>query len=278
MVLPLWHKPKPRDGGMTMLRYCLAGLAAVLMVLVVGTGRFTAEDPKGDEGKQHQLHDALAAKLGLVGPQREEIRKIHADFAKEAEPVENQLCTLHHEEFQQMRQVLTDDQQARLPEVLKAMRDKEFQAIGNKLGLSDDQKQRVEKVRDEYAKKFHELMSQKDVGENLHKQFRHLRHQFLAAIVPDLTADQRAKLPILMHQEFRYWHNPEVQREHFKAVADKLGVSAEQKEKLQKICAEYDPKVEKLEGQLRKLHEDAHAAFEKVLTPDQRTKLQELKK
>jgi Spy/CpxP family protein refolding chaperone len=278
MVLLLRQGPKPRVGGMTMVRYCLAGLAAAVLALAVGTGQFTAEDPKGDEGKRHEIYEALAAKLGLSSQQKEEIHKIHADFHKEAEPVENQLLTLRHEEFQQMRQVLTDDQRTRLPEVLKAMRDKEFQTIATKLGLSEDQKQKIEKFRDEYARKFHELMSHKEAGENMHKEFRHLRQQFLAAIRPDLTEDQRARLPVLMHEEFRYWHNPEVQREHLKAVADKLGLSAEQKEKVQKICADYDPRVDKLEAQLRKMHEETHAAFEKVLTPEQRTKLQGLKK
>jgi Spy/CpxP family protein refolding chaperone len=175
-----------------------------------------------------------------------------------------------------MRQALTEEQRNRLPEVLKAMRDKELQKIGAELGLNEDQKQRIEKVREEYEKKFHELAAEREKGENAHKQFRHLRHEFLAAISPILTDEQRARLPVVVREEHRYWHNPAVRREHLRSLADKLGVTGEQKDKLQRIYSEDEPKVEKLTSQLKQMHQQEHAAVAKVLTPEQRLKFQEL--
>jgi hypothetical protein len=278
MVLPLWRRPEPREGGLDMVRYRLAALAAAVAVLAAGTGKFTAAEPKDEIGKGHDRLEALAAKLGLSNQQKEEMHKIHADFQKQAEPIENQLWALHHAEYRQLREVLKDEQRSCLPEVLKAIREREFQAVAAKLGLSDEQKQQIEKVREDYAMRFHDLIRDKQPGENVHKQFRELRRQFMAAIRPDLNDEQRALLPVIMHEEYRYWHNPEVERAYLKAVGDKLGLTPEQKEKVQKICAESDPKIEKLDAQLKTLHDEEHAAFHKALTPEQRTKLRELRK
>jgi Spy/CpxP family protein refolding chaperone len=276
MVLLGWRRPKPAMEGMTMVHYRLAGLAAALLALAAGTGQFTADEPKGDADKRHDRLGALASKLGLSDQQKEELRKIHTDCDKEADPIEHQLWSLCHQEYQAMRQVLTEEQRNRVPELLKAMRDKELQKIGTELGLNEDQKQRIEKIREEYEKKFHDLAAEKEKGEKVHKEFRHLRHEFIGAISPVLTDEQRGRLPVLMREEHRYWHNPAVRREHLRALADKLGVSAEQKEQLQRIQSEYEPKVEKLASQLKQMHQQQHAAMEKVLTPDQRTKFQEL--
>jgi Spy/CpxP family protein refolding chaperone len=261
---------------MDMVRYCCAVLAVAVLAWSAGSGRFAADEPRGASDKERL--EALASKLGLNDQQKQELHKIHTDFDRQADPVEQQLFNQFHQEFQAMRQALTEEQRNRIPELLKTMRDKELQKIASELNLNDDQKQRLGKVCEEYGRKLHELATHKETGEGAYKQFCQLRHEFVAAIRPELTEEQRFKLPMVLREEFRYWHNPTVHREHLRALADKLGVSGEQRERLQKIYSEYDPRVEKLVTQLKQIHQEEHAALEKVLTPEQRTKFQELHK
>jgi Spy/CpxP family protein refolding chaperone len=261
--------------GMSMVWHRIAVLAVAVLAVVAGGGRLTADEPKD---KRHDRLEALATKLGLSDQQKEEIRKVHQDFDKKADPVEHQVWALIHEEREAVRKVLTDEQRAKLPEVIKEFREKMFQTVAGKLDLSKDQKQKIHKIYDEYEPKFRELTAQKDKTEETHKQFRELRHQFVDAIRSELTDEQRAKLPAVLREEHHLWRNPTARREHLKELADKLGVSADQKEQLQKIYAEFDKKVEKPMAEVKQLHKDEHEAIEKVLTEEQRTKWRELRK
>jgi Spy/CpxP family protein refolding chaperone len=158
------------------------------------------------------------------------------------------------------------------------MRDQELQKIADKLGLTEEQRQKIGKVREEYEKKFHDLAAQKEKGEKVHRQFRALRHEFIAAVRPELTDEQRAKLPVILREEHRQWRNPVTRREIFKSIGEKLGVTPEQKEQIKKIRDEYNPKVEPLVTKLKEMHQEEHAAIEKVFTDEQRAKWQELRK
>jgi Spy/CpxP family protein refolding chaperone len=260
------------------MRWCRCGLLMGAILALAIAGRLAAEEPKADAGKKHDRVEALAAKLGLSDKQKEDIRKIREDFDKKTDPVEHQIWALHHEEHEAVRKVLTDEQRAKLPELFKEMREKEFEKLATKLGLSDDQKKKISKIREEYEPKFHELVAMKQKGENVHKQFRELRHEFLDAVRPELTDEQKAKLPVLVREEHHYWRNPEARRERFKEIMAKLDLSADQKDQIKRIHAEYDPKIKEEVTQLKQLHHDEHEAMAKVLTDEQRTKWQEIRK
>jgi Spy/CpxP family protein refolding chaperone len=173
---------------------------------------------------------------------------------------------------QAVHKVLTDAQRTKLAEDLKGMREKEFAALADKLGLSADQKTKIGKVRGEFEPKFRMLAMSKEKGENVHKQFRELRHEFLEEVRPVLTEEQRGKLPIRMREEHHHWRNAAWRHEHLKEVFDKLDLSADQKDQVKRIHAEYDPKIKAEHEELRKLHHEEHEAMEKVLTDAQRTK------
>jgi len=237
-------------------------------------GRLAAEE-RGQAGR-HQCLEALASKLGLSDQQKEEIRKIHADYDKKTDPLEDQLWALHHEEHQAMNKVLTEEQRAKLPEVMRAQMHRHQEELANKLGLSEAQKQKVEKIHEQYQQKFHNLFSQG--GENAPRQCRALRHEVMEAISKELNDEQRAKLPGIMREEFHKMHDQNARREMLRTCADKLGLSTEQKEQVQKIQNEYQQRMEKPAAQLKELHQEEHAAMEKVLTEEQRTKLRDLLK
>ena len=250
-------------------------VTAFAIGLLAAGGRLAADEPKAEPAKGHDRLDAMAAKLGLNDQQKEEIRKIHTKFDKTLSDAEHQLWALHHEEHEAMSKVLTDEQRAKLPMVLKAARDKELQTIAGKLGLSDDQKKKLEAVREEHEQKFHELAAKGDEGR---AQFHELRHVFYEAIGKELTDDQRAKLPGLLREEYHEWRDPATRRDHLKAIGEELGLTAEQKDSMKKIHDDFDQKTAEPAAALTQLREDEHAAVDKVLTADQRTKLQELRK
>ena len=253
----------------------MAGAVLAVAALAVG-GRLVADEPKAEPtAKGHDRLDAMAAKLGLNDQQKEEIRKVHADFEPKLADAEHQLWTLHHEEHEAMSKVLTDEQRGKLPTVLKAAREKEMDKLADKIGLSDEQKKKLMEVCEEHEKQFHETAAKGDDGR---KQYHELRHAFFEAIGKELTDDQRAKLPGVLREEYHQWREPETRREHLKAIGDELGLNDEQKDQIKKIHEEYDQKTEKPMAELKQLRQDEHAAADKVLTDEQRAKLQELRK
>jgi hypothetical protein len=56
----------------------------------------------------------------------------------------------------------------------------------------------------------------------------------------------------------------------------RLGLSDEQKKKLQEIQGEYLPKIQELENQIRELKKKERVAMEEVLTDSQKARLREI--
>jgi len=250
---------------------------ALAIVALATWGMLAADEPKKPEpaAKPHDRLEAMAARLGLNDQQKEEIRAIHTDFDKKSADIEHKLGTLHHEEHEAMSKVLTDDQRAKLPGLLKAARDKELDEMAGKLGLKDEQKKKLEAVLDEHEKQFRELAAKGDEGR---EAFREVRRLFYEAIGKELTDDQRAKLPGLLREEYSEWRDPAKRRGHLRAIGDELGLNDAQREQLKAIHEDFDKKTAEPMAQLKKTREDERAAVDKVLTDDQRKKLEELRK
>jgi Spy/CpxP family protein refolding chaperone len=258
-VKPMWHR--------------IAVLGFTILALAAGETLLRANE---STPKRHHRMEALKAKLGLSDAQMEEIHTIHTSYQKNAAPIKQQLRALRQEKHQAMRQVLTEEQRAMLPGIMKAELDKKWQAIAAKLDLSDEQKTRVEKIRSEYGQKFHDLAAKK--GENMREQFRTLRQEKHQAMRGILSQEQSVKMHALAAEAKHARHNPERRSEFWKTIGEKLGVSPEQKEQFQKIRADFASRSEKPAGRLKELREEKRAAFQKVLTEEQRAKLQEMRK
>jgi len=256
------------------MRWQHLGVTALAILIVGGGSWLTAREKPG--AKAHDRVEALAAKLGLSDEQKEKIRKIHADFDPKADKLEAEIRELRHNEMEAASQVLTESQREKAKELFKVERQKELHNVEDKLGLSSEQKQTFEKIRAEYGEKIHKLEGQN--GEKVAGEIRELRHREFAAIRQMLTEGQRAKAPGILREDFREWRNPADKRKRLEAIADKLDLSKEQRDKLEKIFNQHDQKRQKLVAQLRELHHDEHQAVEKVLTDEQRGKLQELLK
>jgi Spy/CpxP family protein refolding chaperone len=267
------------------MRHLGAGTVALAtLALVAGVG-LTADPPQANQhargqhaGQGHGHHsraDALAKRLGLSDEQKQNIHKIHQEYDQKEDPIEHQIVALHHEEREAMGKVLTEEQRQKARQLLREGMRKEFEKIGSELNLSAEQKEKIGKVRHEYEQKFHQLASK---GEHKQGQLRDLRREEFHAIRQQLNEEQRHKLPGILRAEFHTWHNSATRHEHMKALADKLDLSSQEKEQLHKIHEEYGHKIHPLVEQLRKVHHAEREAVAQVLTPEQRTKFQELVK
>src|SRR5258708_36300781 len=138
-------------------------VAFTALALAAGATTLSASPYASQSLGQHcKRLDALATKLALTDQQKEDLRKIHTDFRQKKAPLKQQLQTLRQEKREAMTRVLTEEQRGKVRAVIKEQWNKRWQAVAAKLNLSDEQKQRIEKVREMYGKKFSELAAQKD--------------------------------------------------------------------------------------------------------------------
>jgi Spy/CpxP family protein refolding chaperone len=222
----------------------------------------------------HERVAAWASKLGLSNEQQVRVQKICDQYAERAEPIEEQLWKLHHEEFDQVKGVLTPEQRDKLPNAIKMVIGKECRALEDKLGMSDEQRQKVETIREEYEPKFREVCSQS--SEDARKKMRELRSEFINDLRRVLNDDQKTKAWGVLRQEFHQWRDPLARHMRVDEIGEQLGVNADQKAQILKIHAEYRPKIEPQITQLKETFEQERAAIDQVLNDEQRTKAHEM--
>jgi hypothetical protein len=254
-----------------MASHRLVVTALTALALVAGTSRLYADQASG--GDRERL-TAWASKLGLNQQQQERIHKICNEFAERAEPVEEQLWKTCHESFDQVKGVLTQEQRAKLAAGIKAAMTKECRMLGEKMGLTEDQREKVAKIREEFEPRFQEVCTQGT--EAARKQMRELRSEFFGEIRRVFNDDQKSKLFGVLRQEFHQLRDPVARHEHLEAVAEQLGLTPEQKSQVQKIHAEYRPKIERLATQLKEICHEERTSISKELTDEQRTKAHEM--
>jgi hypothetical protein len=246
------------------------------LLLLVLASPASGQDNNQQQGMRHDRLEAAAASLNLNDQQKADVQKVFTSFDQKVDQVDKKLWTLNFQEHQAVMQVLTPEQRAKLPEVIKPIKEKELNKIGAKLGLNDDQKQRIEKICDQFEPKFQELVQQQ--GQAASQQFHQLRNQVFAAVRKELTTEQKAKLPGIFREEFQQWHNPAMQSQLLQEVSQRLDLRPEQKEQFQKILADFKTKIDQPVTQLRQFHQDERSAVEQVLTDQQRTRLREMLK
>jgi len=248
----------------------IAAMAGALLTMLVGAFCVNAQANKHDRAA------ALTAALGLNNQQTEEIRKVYADFDAKIDPVEEQLWSAHHEARTELQRLLNDEQRAKAPQILKEEKQKELRSIGTKVGLTDQQWKQVEGTLTQFENRFKELAAQKP--EDARKGFRELKHEMCAAVGQELNDEQRVRLQGVIREEFQQWQQPGFRREHVRAIEDKLGLSPEQKTQAEKVVAACERTSEKPLAQLKELCQQERQAIDKVLTDEQRAKLNQLMK
>jgi len=173
--------------------------------------KFQAMNKELTEEQRAKLPEALRAArqntwanfhrmLGLNREQEERMQKIHEEYApqfrklaeaKDVKPAD--ILRLRHQELAALGKELTEEQRARLPLIIveeiprwhsPEFHQEQVKIIQDKLGLSDEQKERMRKIHDEYASKT------KEQGEEIRKLFK----AECGAMEGTLTEAQRNKL------------------------------------------------------------------------------------
>src|SRR3954447_24060505 len=136
-------------------------VAVVAILSLAGLGReLSSQQPQ--QQRHGTRHESLAKNLGLEDKQKEQIQKICSDFDQKEEKVAQQLWTLCQQECDALMQVLTSEQRDKVPTVLKEEKAKELNKIATKLGLKDDQKQKLMQICEKHEQQFQELVKNKD--------------------------------------------------------------------------------------------------------------------
>jgi hypothetical protein len=230
---------------------------------------------KQEEALQQEWLQAAAKVLSLSAKQQQEMRTVQDECRQQTEPQKKQLETLAHEEHQALRNVLTPEQRNKLPDVLKAKWHKECDAMGTKLGLTEEEKKRIKGIKEEYEPKFRELMTQKDDSQQ-QQRLHELKMAFFTAFFRALNDDQKVAAPFVIEEHLQMQHAKAAREQTHKDIAEALGISADQKSQIEKIKSQYQPKIEKAAETLQQHFKDSRARLEKVLTAEQRKKFDEL--
>ena len=251
----------------------LALVALLASATLTAASRLVADDAKP---KGNCIIDAFAAKLGITPEQKVEIQKVYADSEQKAAPVCERLWKLHAEHHQAVLQILSEEQKAELPALMKAERVKMIEHFATKLDLTEDQKKQALKVCEETTAKFKQLA---DVEEGKRSErFQAVKNEQFEAFCQILTDDQRVQLPALIREEMQSGRTPTAKSELRNAIAEKLKLSDDQKTRLDKVCDDFATKIDEQKTQIRQVCKDKQAATEKILTEEQKVKYQKYMK
>lgn len=289
-----------------MLRHRIAIFSVALLALAGGL--LAAGQPQEKRLDAAAL-ETLMTNLGCDAAQKARLREIHGEFTKKVSATSSSLGIwgAYHKEDLILQGMLTEKQQGRQAEVLSTMRARDVPALAKSLGLNDEQKKALAKLRAAYEPKFVKLVLPTQKGQKLsdeermstHRLVLDMRADFLKAVQAELSEAQRAKLPdvlkqypglpgmipegdslayVLLAATLAHYSQPE----YLDTLATTLELSAAQKEEFGKVGADLGAKLKASRGQvaaaLGELAREERAAMMKVLTDDQRKKWSELTK
>jgi Spy/CpxP family protein refolding chaperone len=228
---------------------------------------------------------AAAENLALTAEQRQKIREMHAPFADKYRANRAERRTLVDAELKAIAADLTPEQRE------KARRYVEGQVVhaaivqsvaerlrtaAEKLGLTAEQRSKIRETHESFLDKYRALGRER----------RALLHDELKAISEQLTSDQRDRIrdfcedrAVVVGIEIDP-NDPDAIAElretiadRLRAVADKLGMTEEQRSKIREAHASFVEKYEAQRTQRRDLRRDELKALGAVLTPEQLEKI-----
>jgi Spy/CpxP family protein refolding chaperone len=232
--------------------------------------------------------DAAAEKLGLTKEQRDQIietLKTHAVRHAALRAKCRQAC---ENEFEAVAAVLTPEQRAKarqgieerivIAAAAKSVADR-LDAIGDKLGLSKEQREQIAKTQVQFAGKYQALRSER----------RELLQEELKAIGAILTPEQREKVKdffedrVVMIEVTATGATAdeamkalrETVSERLESVGDRVGLTAEQRNDIREVRSSFADKFKSQREQRKALRQEEIQALGAVLSPEQREKVRE---
>lgn len=227
-----------------------------------------------------------ADSLGLTDNQRKQIRAACAPFREKFRAERARRRALVEDQFKAIAAVLTPEQQRMAREAIEerciraqmavAVADR-LATAADRLGLNTDQRQRIIEAHRHFAEKYRALCDERC----------ELLRDELKAIGAVLTPEQREKVKnfdedriviVTFTPREGDWaearkHLRETIAERLDTVADKLGLSDEQRGKIREIHASFVDKYKDQRAKRKALRQEELEAMSPILTSEQRDKV-----
>jgi Spy/CpxP family protein refolding chaperone len=231
---------------------------------------------------------AAAEKLGLTSEQRRQIIQTLSSFADEHAVLRAKCRDACENEFKAAAAVLTPEQRLKarqqfedrivMAAAARSVADR-LDAVADKLGLNADQRQQIAKAHAEYAGKYQALRSQR----------RELMQEELKAVAAILTPEQREKVKDFCEDRVVVIEVSatgatadeavkalrETISERMEAVADKLGLSADQRTQIRGVHTTFADKFKAQREERKTLRQEELKALGAILSPAQREQAKE---
>jgi Spy/CpxP family protein refolding chaperone len=238
------------------------------------------------------LRDALAERvqaademLALTPEQKTKIRELHAPFAEKYRANRAERRELVEAEFKAIAEGLTPEQREKARRYIEGRMARaavvgsvaeRLQAAADKIGLADEQRNKIREIHTGFRDKFRAMAGER----------RALLHDELKAIGGQLTSDQRDQVRDLCEDRVVVVgieidpNDPdaiaqlrETVAERVRGLADRLGLTDEQRGRIREIHASFADKYEAQRTARRDLRREELKAMGDVLTPEQREKV-----
>jgi len=231
---------------------------------------------------------SAAEKLGLTSEQRKQMIQTLASQAEKHAALRAKCRDAAESEFKAVAAVLTPEQRLKARDEIedrivmaaaaRSVADR-LDVAADKLGLSPDQRQQIEKTHAQFAGKYQALRSDR----------LELMQDELKAMAAILTPEQREKVKdftedrVVVIDVTATGNNPEEIvkalresiSERLEAVADKLELTADQRTQIQSVRTSFSDKFKSQRDQRMTLRQEELKALGALLTPEQQGKVKE---
>jgi Spy/CpxP family protein refolding chaperone len=227
----------------------------------------------------------VAQQLDLTAEQRDKMREAHAPFAEKYRAQRAERRELIESELKALAAALTPEQREKARKfiegrIVRALMvqtvEERLQAAADKLGLTSEQREKIREIHAPFQDKYRAMRADR----------RELLESELKALAAVLTPEQREMVRDYCEdrvivvgieidptdpQAIAQLRETVAQRLH--AAADKLGLTAEQRDKIREAQTTFREKYRTQQTERRELRQSELQALGKVLTPEQREKV-----
>ena len=233
-----------------------------------------------------RLHEVVE-KLNLTPEQKSKLRGAHEPFAEKYRAQRAEHHELVQAELKAISELLTPEQREKVRSYIEARMvhatvaqsvAERLRAAADRLGLTTEQRTKIRETHRGFAEKYHALNDER----------QGLLQDELKAICATLTPEQHEKVQnffedrvVMVGGDLSRLDEKEIDQlretiaERLSAVADKLGVTAEQKEKIKEIHTGFAERYKAQRAQRRELRQSELDAISATLTAEQREKVKD---
>ena len=231
---------------------------------------------------------AAVAKLNLTPDQKTKIREVHAPFTEKYRAQRAEQCRLVQDELRSASEALTPEQREKARSFIEARMAQSpaaqsvcdrLHALAENLGITSEQIAKLRESHRSFADEYQALGDERDqllqdelkaAGAILTPEQKEKASNFLADRVIVVGGDL-SRLDEKTIAQLR-----ETIAERLDGVAEKLGISAEQKEKIKELHAGFIPKYQEQRKKRRELRQKELDSLSALLTAEQREKVKDL--